>query len=228
MLNVPESCPKIALICQTPMICLKWRIWLEKCLMLIRIKNLKDGSLAKNILEEGDMNDWPGLSQEVQLICQEIGIPDINCTEVAKTDIKEAIFYNHYNMMKMKLEESKKLHDIKDENFTQVQNYFNGKSVENGRLSFRIRCQMVDKTPGNFSSKYKREALAKGLQQEEGLVCNKCKDAVMSQSHCLVCPGLREMREGLDIMEMADMVTFFWKLMKERTDTERKGRTAGS
>ena len=37
MMMVPESCPKIALVCETKM---KWRIWQEKLFLILRIKNL--------------------------------------------------------------------------------------------------------------------------------------------------------------------------------------------
>ena len=37
MLTVPESCPKIALRCETGMMGMKWRIWREKIMLMIRI-----------------------------------------------------------------------------------------------------------------------------------------------------------------------------------------------
>ena len=57
----------------------KWRIWEEKCLLLTQIKTLPDGSLAKITYMEAESRGWPGLGREVRQICQEIGIPDINC-----------------------------------------------------------------------------------------------------------------------------------------------------
>ena len=39
MLTVPESCPKIALRCETGMVGMKWRIWTAKIRLLIRIEN---------------------------------------------------------------------------------------------------------------------------------------------------------------------------------------------
>ena len=42
MLTVPESCPKIALLSKTGMLGMKWRIWLEKLLMLLRIKGQEE------------------------------------------------------------------------------------------------------------------------------------------------------------------------------------------
>ena len=53
MLTVPESGPKIAFICEIRMICMKWRIWQEKILLLIRIKNHESEVLCKQVYEEG-------------------------------------------------------------------------------------------------------------------------------------------------------------------------------
>ena len=39
VLRVPESCPKLALRCETGMIGMKWRVWLEKVTLLVRIQN---------------------------------------------------------------------------------------------------------------------------------------------------------------------------------------------
>ena len=49
VLDVPESCPKIALRCETYMTDMKWRIWQEKYLLLLRIQALEEGSLAKSV-----------------------------------------------------------------------------------------------------------------------------------------------------------------------------------
>ena len=45
----------------------------------------------------------------------------------------------------------------------------------------------------------------------------------MTQSHCLLIPGLTELRSGLDMAVMADMVTFYRKLLKETIKQEKKG-----
>ena len=44
---------------------------------------------------------------------------------VSKSVIKEAIFAHHYEEMKQKISEMKKLDTIETEDFTEVQNYFN-------------------------------------------------------------------------------------------------------
>ena len=74
ILNVPESCPKLALICDTFQVDMKYRIYNEKCQLLRRIKHLEDNSLAKQIYREAEENNLPGLGQEVRAICEEIQI----------------------------------------------------------------------------------------------------------------------------------------------------------
>ena len=110
--------------------------------------------------------------------------------------------------MKMEMEEGyTKMKDIKDDNFTEVQSYFKEKSIETTRMAFRVRCKMVKDIPGNFKQKYKKE----------GLTCKYCNGGdVMSQSHCVECPACSDLREGLDLMNILDMVKFFQKLLTER------------
>ena len=77
ILKVPESCPKLSPMCETFMIGCKYRVWKEKCLLLLRIKQLEDNALAKQIYKAADINNWPGLATEVQAICEQIKIKDI-------------------------------------------------------------------------------------------------------------------------------------------------------
>ena len=99
------------------------------------------------------------------------------------------------------------MNDVKDDDFSEVQDYFKEKSVETARMAFRVRCQMVKDIPGNFKQKYRKE----------GLNCKYCEGgSVMSQSHCLTCPAWGELREGLDLTNILDMVKFFHKLLSER------------
>ena len=90
--------------------------------------------------------------------------------------MKEAIAKHHYADMKNVLYRQ----EIKHEDFTKPQSYLHEKSVESGRLSFRIRSKMVDNIPANFKNKFKKNS--------EGLICKYCSSGeVLSQSHCLVC-----------------------------------------
>ena len=75
---------------------------------------------------------WPGLWQEISDICQEVGIPDKNLTEVSTWNIKQAIFHHHLENMKTEMQNKKKLKNLMEDDLTQVQEYFGDKSVEKG------------------------------------------------------------------------------------------------
>ena len=70
VLKVPESCPKLALRCETKMVDMKWRIWEEKCLLLLRIQDLDEGSLAK-FIHHDPHGDVKRLSFDKQWLCED-------------------------------------------------------------------------------------------------------------------------------------------------------------
>ena len=76
VLEVPESCPKVALRSEPRMAGMKWRIWEAKCLMLKQILQLDNTALAKRVCKEAEERGWPGLHSEVEEICSYIGIQD--------------------------------------------------------------------------------------------------------------------------------------------------------
>ena len=216
MLTVPESCPKLALRCETRMMGMKWRIWMEKVLLLLRIRGQDPSALARQVYEEGKARGWPGLGEEVAKICGEIGIPDANHVMVSKTQLKSAIWEHHDMDMKEQLNHSTKLRDIKNDDFSKMQDYFSEKSVGNTRMAFKIRSKMVEEIPENFKNKYNKNG-------EEGLICQYCTETkIMSQSHCMECSAWVEQRKGLDLMNIMDLVTFFRRLLAERTRLEEE------
>ena len=67
MLQVPESCPKIALRCETGMLGMRWRVWLMKVMLLLRIKGQETSVLVRQIYEESRTREWPGLAAVIKL-----------------------------------------------------------------------------------------------------------------------------------------------------------------
>ena len=203
MLSVPESCPKLALKCETGMIGMKWRIWEAKLLLLQRIKTHEKDVLCKQVYEEGKANGWPGLWVEVRDICKELGIPDMNEVAVSKVTIKNAIFKHHYDDMTTEMRKSTgKLEPIKNDDFRKVQDYFNDKSVYTCRTAFQLRSQMLPDIPGNFKNKFRKKDCS---DRDSGLVCKYCDAGdIMTQSHCAVCPAWQKLRDGLDLTDIRD------------------------
>ena len=68
---------------------------------------------------------------------------------------------------------------------------------------------MLEKVPGNFKMKY----------AEHFIQCDFCsKD--MTQNHCFVCPGQKDEREGLDMNNLDDLVTYFTNIL-DKTSRRR-------
>ena len=216
MCNVPESCPKLSLLCETFMVDMKFRIWLEKCLLLLQIKRLDDKALARQIYQQAEENNGPGLGQEVREICEQIQLPDINSYNVDKKEIQNAIFEAHFKDMMKQFQHSKKLHDIKDDNFRSIQEYFHDKNLTSARLKFKIRTKMVEKVPGNFKNRY--------LYNEIGVNCSDCK-VELTQNHLTLCPARASLRRGLDMSKLDDAVIYFRRYL---TDVKKTEGRAGS
>ena len=190
---------------------MKHRVWLQKLLLLGRIQRQSQETLSRQILDEQQANQWPGLSAEVKEICMELGIPDANNNYMSDTDIKKAVLEHHDRQVVVEVSNSKKMMEHKHDNFKEVQGYMKQKSVENSRMAFRIRCEMVKEVKGNFKDKHRRKG------GEQALRCEDCDgDHVQTQAHCLVCPRWDKMRQDLDIDKIGGMVTFFQRLLKER------------
>ena len=106
-------------------------------MLLLRIRKQEKSSLARQVFDESRAKGWPGLGEEVTEICEEIGIPDVNEVEVSKQAVNDAIWNHHYDDIKKELSNSKKLKDIKEEDFTKVQDYFKDISVEHTKSAVK-------------------------------------------------------------------------------------------
>ena len=211
MLRVPESCPRIALRAETRMIGMKHRVWQEKLLLVKRIKAQSKESLSRKVFEEQKANKWPGLSREVMDICEAVKLPDINDNEISAGVIKKAVLDHHHDELMDKISNSKKMKSHKDDNFREVQGYMKGKSVENCRMAFRIRCEMVEDIRGNYKDKHRRKG------GETAVLCQECSaEEIETQAHCLECPRWESLKSGLELDKIEDLVIFFQKLMMER------------
>ena len=91
ILSVPNSTPKIAIQAEMNVIGFKWKIWLEKCLLLRRIRMKEETALAKMVYEQSIKNSWPVLGNDVKHICLKFGKPDLNYHDDTKVNIKKAI-----------------------------------------------------------------------------------------------------------------------------------------
>lgn len=190
-------------------------------MLLLRLIRSDDDTLAKKVYNKGKEHELPVLWKEVTDICKELDIPDINDDDVPKETIRTAIFEHHYRDMMEEMEKNNgKLEDVKHEDFREVQPYMKNKSVAMGRMAFKIRTKMVADIPGNFKNKFR---VRKG--ENEGLICVYCnEEQLLDQAHCLQCVRWKDLRSGLDMTNIKDLVAFFTLMLqeKEKIDAEKK------
>ena len=68
--------PKVALRADTGTRSMESRVWREKIMLIYHVSHLQDGDLAKDMLEEQMINNWPGLVKEVDELVQTLQIED--------------------------------------------------------------------------------------------------------------------------------------------------------
>ena len=130
---------------------------------------------------------------ETTTICDILDIPNVYKNNVSKEAIKDAIFSNIQMEIKLELLKSKKMENFKDDDFTKFQPYMMEKSLQQARMSFKVRCQMVETIKGNFKAKYKAGG-------DEKLKCGYCDSGDLeTQLHCLGCPKWMNLRTNLDL-----------------------------
>ena len=97
----------------------------------------------------------------------------------------------------------------------------NGKDIHKTRMSFSTRCELVNEIKGNSNSKYTRHG------GEAVLVRDNCDlRENETQTHCLMCPKLEDIRQGLDFSTIKDIATFFQPLIVERVKLKNDSRGA--
>ena len=143
MLEIPASTPKIALQCETGSMDMNFRIYKEKCLLFSRIKALNNDFLAKEVFTAVVNNNWPGIHQEVNYICQELKIEDINIKSYSKKELDRIFFIKEKDKIFKEISLSNELKDLIYEDFNGYAEYFKDKNIQEVRIQFRIRTKKL-------------------------------------------------------------------------------------
>ena len=89
--QVGPSSPCVSLLWDSITLDMVFRVWIEKILLVLAIRNLEEDSIANHIYREQKLNNWPGLATETKKICQELNIQDCNETFLNKHDYKKIV-----------------------------------------------------------------------------------------------------------------------------------------
>jgi hypothetical protein len=70
---------------------MKFRVYIEKIMLILSIRNLEEDTIANMVYREQRENNWPGLAAETAKICKELCIQDCNITGMNKNDFKQIL-----------------------------------------------------------------------------------------------------------------------------------------
>ena len=222
-----------------PLPCLYWmtgtklisnEILQRKILFLYHVATLPWGALARDFHDVQREHDL-GLVAEVQPVLQEWNLNNIECYSKAqfKKILKNLIYEKNRKEILDWMRGYKKISLDKCKNKPhKMQDYFKKLNVQESRMKFRIDCFLVPTIRLNFKSnkKYKAEkwlcpdctpeCVTKSSGPPGDLSSPSLNLYADSQEHAYVCLGNSDLRQGRDLDDTRDLVTFFSELVDRR------------
>ena len=155
--------PKVALRADTGTRSMESRVWREKIMLIYHVSHLEDGDLAKDMLEEQMINNWPGLVKEVDELVQVLQIEHPKTAQCGrnaynKIVIKTACKWIDEALMKeqMELMKDKKMRTMFYQNLA-IKEYVKKGTLFLARKTWEVRSHMLD-VAGNFPGYKKYES----------------------------------------------------------------------
>ena len=214
---VPVSTPTPLLRFDLGSLTMQERVDQKKLNLLHHLKNLDSKSLAAEMFELQRKYNFPGLVSECRILFKTYNLPNIADEKLSlskfrwKSMVKKAIKQTSEANIKEDFRKFSKLmnQNFEDENL-EIKDYIKTMNLRNSRTKFRIRSHMV---PVKMNRKSDPQ-FAKELWR-----CNDCL-SMDSQSHILWCPAYAPLREGKNLDDDLDLVTYFQKVIKIREETQ--------
>jgi hypothetical protein len=160
---------------------MKIRVWIEKILLILSIRNLEEDTIANLVYKEQRENNWPGLALETTKICHVLKIEDCNTTYLGKNEYKKILLEACHRKNKEDLQvlARGKCERIKWEKY-EKKKYISNKTIHSVRMQFRTRFGL-QRFGGNYSmdkSFAKTNWMCKCLESREvenHLISGECK-----------------------------------------------------
>ena len=192
------------------------KVHIRKLNLLHHLKNLPRDSLGSEFYQLQAKLHLPGLIKECRTLIRMYNLPDIidgqknfakeKWKKLVKIAVREVSELN----AKKEFEGYSELKhmNVPSENL-QLHHYICNMNLRNARLNFKIRSYMTDT---KFNRKSDKKFAAELWR------CDHCK-SLDSQSHIVWCPAFSPLREGKDLNNDDDLVTYFQEVMRIRSST---------
>ena len=220
LFNTPKTTPKTLLYWDTGVLPISYKIEQKKLLFIHHLKTLPEDSLARQVYQQQEKCNFPGLVTECKELFKKYDLPDITAEEtveskltwknIVKRTIKE---YCEAELKKEINEKYSKLEEIntEEENF-EAKPYLQELNLVQARTKFKLRSRMLE-VKNNY----------KGEHKKTNLLCEGCKVSIETQDHVLYCPYYSDLRQGIDLSCDKDLVNYYREVMNIR-DKLKKGK----
>ena len=150
-LQVGPGAPRVSLLWDNQVLHMQLRIFKEKILLVLHLRNLDENSIASHIFKEQKSRQFPGLAMETKLICQNLNIRECNETLLDKTYyIKIGTQALHkQNEQMLRLLAQGKCERINSEEYGKKE-YISSKDIKSVRQHYRTRFGLQN-FAGNYS-----------------------------------------------------------------------------
>ena len=217
LLRQGPGAPTSSLLWETAMLDMELRVWLEKLMMILHIRGLKEDSHAKKVWKEQRAFMWPGLAKECEEICKELKVEDANITERGKGEYRnyvlKACHQKNEERLRKEMETKEKCEKIRNELYGR-KGYFQHKTPHQTREMYATRVSMQP-WAGNFSHD-RRFA-------RTGWMC-RCGDSLELQQHVVTsCPMYGDLRMKCgDLSEDNNLAAFFKEALARREEYDKE------
>ena len=151
--QVGPGAPVASLLWDFALLDMGLRIWREKLMLVLHIRNLDKKSLARKVYDEQYTNKWPGLVEETRKICEQLSIEDVHTTKLSKKVyrklITRACHKVNENRLRNKIQGKQKCDRIEKEKYGKKE-YIKSKNIYDARQMYRTRFGMQP-FAGNYS-----------------------------------------------------------------------------
>ena len=214
-LQVGQGAPSASLLWDCQLLDMGLRVWEQKLLFVLYLRNLDEETLASRVYTEQKIQKWPGLAAETLKICETLHIEDVNETKlnisVYKKNISEALHTK--NEEKLRLLGLGKCGRLATESYGKKQ-YLASKNIFNVREQYRTRYGLMP-FAGNYSHSNKYAAT--------NWLC-RCNEAREEESHIISgkCKFFGDLHDQFgDLSEDENLVTFFNAVLARRDKIDK-------
>ena len=222
ILQVGPGAPLASLLWDFGLLDMGLRIWREKLMMVIHLRSLEVGTLARQTYQTQLDNKWPGLAEEASEICRELEVESCHSTWLAKQDFRKVVTLACHKLNEERLRKQaqgkEKCDHIMKEPYGK-KDYVEKKMIQQVRQQYKTRVKMLP-FAGNFSHDRR-------FSRTEWLC--KCRQAREVEGHLTSgkCPVYGDIKGGYANLDNDDdLVKFFQEILDRREMLDKEEEDA--